>query len=40
VGQPGKVVRERDPEHVAVLKMSADHYVANWKRYAAGLRPL
>ena len=40
VGQPGKVVRERDPDHVAVLKMSADHYVANWKRYAAGLRPL
>ena len=38
VGQPGKVVRDRDPEHVAVLKMSADHYVANWKRYAAGLR--
>ena len=40
MGQPGKVVRERDPEHVAVLKMSADHYVQNWKRFAAGLRPL
>ena len=38
MGQPGKVVRERDPEHVAVLKMSADHYVQNWKRYAAGLK--
>ncbi len=38
MGQPGKVVRERDPEQIAVLKMSADHYVQNWKRYAAGLR--
>ena len=37
VGQPGKVVRERDPEQIAVLKMSADHYVQNWKRFAAGL---
>ncbi|GAW41055.1 2,3,4,5-tetrahydropyridine-2,6-dicarboxylate N-acetyltransferase [Brevundimonas sp. SH203] len=40
MGQPGKVVRERDPEHVAVLRMSAEHYVQNWKRFAAGLRPL
>ena len=37
VGQPGKVVRERDPEQIAVLKMSADHYVQNWKRFAADL---
>lgn len=40
VGQPGKVVRERDPAHIAVLQMSADHYVQNWKRFAAELRPL
>lgn len=40
VGQPGKVVRERDPSHIAVLQMSADHYVQNWKRFAAELRPL
>ena len=40
MGQPGKVVRERDPEQIAVLKMSAEHYVANWKRYAASLRPI
>ncbi|QCQ99549.1 gamma carbonic anhydrase family protein [Brevundimonas sp. SGAir0440] len=40
VGQPGKVVRERDPEHIAVLQMSAEHYVQNWKRFAAELRPL
>lgn len=40
MGQPGKVVRERDPEHIAVLQMSADHYVQNWKRFAVELRPL
>nr|WP_316629289.1 gamma carbonic anhydrase family protein [uncultured Brevundimonas sp.] len=40
MGQPGKVVRERDPEHIAVLQMSAEHYVQNWKRFAAGLRAL
>lgn len=38
VGQPGKVVRERDPAHFAVLQMSAEHYVQNWKRFAAELR--
>ena len=38
VGQPGKVVRERDPAHIAVLQMSAEHYVQNWKRFAAELR--
>nr|WP_314525147.1 gamma carbonic anhydrase family protein [uncultured Brevundimonas sp.] len=40
MGQPGKVVRERDPEHIAVLQMSAEHYVQNWKRFAAELRAL
>ena len=40
VGQPGKVVRERDPDQIAVLQMSAEHYVQNWKRFAAELRPL
>lgn len=40
VGQPGKVVRERDPAHIAVLRMSAEHYVQNWKRFAAELRVL
>lgn len=40
MGQPGKVVRERDPAHIAVLQMSAEHYVQNWKRFAAELRPL
>ena len=40
VGQPGKVVRERDSAHIAVLQMSAEHYVQNWKRFAAELRAL
>ncbi|WP_333896188.1 gamma carbonic anhydrase family protein [Brevundimonas aurantiaca] len=40
VGQPGKVVRDRDPAQIAVLQMSAEHYVQNWKRFAAELRPL
>jgi carbonic anhydrase/acetyltransferase-like protein (isoleucine patch superfamily) len=40
VGQPGKVVRERDPDQIAVLQMSAEHYVQNWKRFAADLRAL
>ena len=40
MGQPGKVVRDRDPAHIVVLQMSAEHYVQNWKRFAAGLRPL
>lgn len=38
MGQPGKVVRDRDPAHIAVLQMSAEHYVQNWKRFAAGLK--
>lgn len=40
VGQPGKIARERDPAHIAVLQMSAENYVQNWKRFAAELRPL
>jgi carbonic anhydrase/acetyltransferase-like protein (isoleucine patch superfamily) len=38
MGQPGKVVRDRDPAHIAVLQMSAEHYVQNWKRFATGLK--
>ncbi|KAK0350976.1 hypothetical protein LTR94_026841 [Friedmanniomyces endolithicus] len=40
MGQPGKVVRERDPDHIAVLKMSAEHYVQNWKRFSIGFKPI
>jgi carbonic anhydrase/acetyltransferase-like protein (isoleucine patch superfamily) len=38
MGQPGKVVRTLDEGQIAALNASAEHYVQNWKRYAAGLR--
>ncbi|MEI2386139.1 gamma carbonic anhydrase family protein [Breoghania sp. JC706] len=37
MGMPAKVARALDAEAIEGLKMSADRYVANWKRYAAGL---
>jgi len=40
LGVPGKVVRSLGPENAATLARSAASYVANWKRYAAGLKPL
>jgi carbonic anhydrase/acetyltransferase-like protein (isoleucine patch superfamily) len=38
VGTPGRVVRELDEKAIAGLTRSAVHYVANWKRFSAGLR--
>ena len=40
MGAPGKVVREISPEQGRALAGGALHYVENWKRYRAGLRPL
>tara|TARA_R110002020_G_scaffold36894_22_gene110954 strand:- start:1514 stop:2041 length:528 start_codon:yes stop_codon:yes gene_type:complete len=40
VGMPGKVVRTLDAASAEALTASAAHYVANWKRYAAGLQAL
>lgn len=40
VGAPGKVIRALDEAAVAMLKMSAEHYVQNWKRYGRELRAL
>jgi carbonic anhydrase/acetyltransferase-like protein (isoleucine patch superfamily) len=40
MGAPGKVVRTLDEEAARALELSALHYVANWKRYRAGLKPL
>lgn len=37
VGAPARVVRSLDEDAVAGLETSASRYVANWKRYAAGL---
>ena len=38
MGSPGKVVRTVSPEQVAEIDMGTAHYVANWKRYKAGLQ--
>ena len=40
MGQPGKVVRSLEPGQIAALEASAEHYVQNWKRFAAELRVL
>lgn len=37
VGQPGKVIRVLDHEAVAKLKVAAESYQKNWKRFKAGL---
>ena len=38
VGSPAKVVRVLDASIEADLRRSAAHYVANWQRFASGLR--
>ncbi|KKX33998.1 gamma carbonic anhydrase family protein [Rhizobium sp. LC145] len=40
VGSPARVIRTLDEEAVARLRQSADHYVANWQRYAKDLREI
>ena len=40
MGQPGKVVRELDEGQIEALRISAQHYVQNWKRYVRDLQPL
>ena len=40
VGSPAKVVRPLDEQTIALLQASADRYVANWRRYASGLKPI
>ncbi|TCZ59727.1 gamma carbonic anhydrase family protein [Roseicella aquatilis] len=40
VGSPAKVVRSLDPAIEQELRRSAAHYVANWRRFAGGLRPI
>lgn len=37
VGVPGKVVRQLSPEQIAGLTLSAESYVANFKRFKQGL---
>lgn len=39
LGSPGKIVRELTDEDIKRFSGGAARYVANWKRFAAGLRP-
>jgi carbonic anhydrase/acetyltransferase-like protein (isoleucine patch superfamily) len=38
MGAPGQVKREVTEEHIARMRYSAEHYVANWQRYKGELR--
>jgi carbonic anhydrase/acetyltransferase-like protein (isoleucine patch superfamily) len=40
VGSPAKTLRMLDEASVERLKQSAAHYVANWQRFAAGLKKI
>ncbi len=39
VGAPGKVVREVSEQQAMIMAGGAAHYVHNWKRYRAELKP-
>ena len=39
MGTPGKIVREVNEDDIARMRMSAEEYQRNWKRYAGGLGP-
>ncbi len=38
MGSPGRVVRQLGEKDVAMLSRISEHYVANWRRYAGGLK--
>ncbi|GBU15305.1 gamma carbonic anhydrase family protein [Polaromonas sp.] len=40
LGSPAKAVRQLSPEQIEALKMSAQHYMSNAKRYKNGLKKL
>ena len=40
VGTPARAIRTLDDAAVERLKASADNYIANWKRFAAGLKQI
>ena len=40
LGAPGRVIRQVDEGMAMVLRGSAAHYVENWRRYRAELRPV
>ena len=39
IGSPARVARELRPEEIVFLKLSAEHYVQNWQRFARDLKP-
>lgn len=39
LGSPGKIIRQLSDEEVRRFNGAAGRYVANWQRYAAGLKP-
>jgi len=40
LGSPGRIVKTVTPEMEAIIRLSADHYVHNWKRFASEMRAL
>ena len=40
VGAPARVARALGEKEIAILRVSAAHYVENWRRFAKGLEPL
>ncbi|MGL5115805.1 MAG: gamma carbonic anhydrase family protein [Beijerinckiaceae bacterium] len=40
VGAPAKAIRTLDEAAMARLRLSAENYVLNWKRFAAGMSPV
>ena len=40
LGSPGKIIKTFDDDMAAIFKASADHYIANAKRFAEGLREI
>lgn len=40
MGAPGKVVKELTPQQVQMIRMSALHYVENWQKHQAGMKPI
>ena len=40
LGAPGKVVRMLTDEQAAALRLSSDHYVQNWQRYARDMKQI
>ena len=39
-GAPARATATLDKEAVAKLRLAAAHYVANWRRFAAGMKPV